>query len=99
MFSDALKEAIHDLDQAIIDEAKKKGGGDDSLPEVVRKIGVFAKTQGGVIRAYAGRLKAQGNKAPKEAQETIAKLQGLMDQVDAAVSQIAGAASEAEKKL
>lgn len=82
-----------------VSEAKKKGGGSDTLPEVVRKIGVFAKTQGGVIRAYAGRLNAKGNDAPRDAKEAVAKLQGLMDQVDAAVSQVAGLVAEVEKKL
>lgn len=82
-----------------LEEAKKKGGGSDTLPEVVRKIGVFAKTQGGVIRAYAGRLNAKGGDAPRDAKEAVAKLQGLMDQVDAAVSQVAGLVAEVEKKL
>jgi hypothetical protein len=78
-----------------LEEAK----GSDSLPEVVRKIGVFTKTQGGVIRAYAGRLNAKGGSAPKDAKEPVAKLQGLMDQLDAVLSQVGGLVAEVEKKL
>ena len=80
-----------------LEEAKSKRS--DSLPEVVRKIGVFSKTQGGVIRAYASRLRDQGDGAPKEAREAVQKLQGLMDQLDATMAQLSGSASEAERKL
>jgi len=71
----------------------------DGLPEVVRKIGVFAKTQGGVVNAYTKRLDAARSKAPSSAVEAIQRLQEVMDQTNAAIVQMAALAAEVEKSL
>jgi predicted RNA binding protein YcfA (HicA-like mRNA interferase family) len=82
-----------------LDEGKKKkGGGSESLGETIRKIGVFTKTQGGVIKAYANRVAEHAGEAPPQSREAVAKLQGLMAQLDATISQVAALAAEVERK-
>jgi hypothetical protein len=69
-------------------EAKGKKGDDTSLAGVVAKIETFAKTQGGVAKAYRDRLDKAAPSATQEQRDRVKRLQAAMAQMDGLFGQI-----------
>ena len=67
-------------------ERRRRRRRDESVSEMVKRVQVFAKTQGRVVGSYTKRLKAavtreRAGMNDKQADQ-VAKVVGLMDQLD-----------------
>lgn len=74
--------------------ARKSGRDDESISDMIERIQVFAKTQGRVVGSYTKRVKAAAARATLEDDQAdkVAKVVGLMDQLNAAMRELEPAA-------
>lgn len=87
VFSTDQREWLHERRRAAA-----RGG--ESLEDIVGKIQVFGKTQGRVVSSYTTRLRSasKNEKMADDKRQKVGKLQGVMDQLDAAVGELESAA-------